>query len=316
MTVMSRDATDGASQDIDSLGSVQPDAADIERVRRALGATPAAWRAAPGHGAPSHRRFVVDLEDGRSAFVKIAAFDYTAEWLREEQRVYAALDGQPFLPRLLGWDDDGLAPALALEDLSTATWPPPWERDGIDAVLAALASVHTGPPPEGVPPALESQFGMDGWPDVAADPQPFLSLGLCSPQWLSDHLPALSDASAAAEIGGPSFLHFDVRSDNLCLRDGRAVLVDWNNACVGNAVMDTASWLPSLEAEGGPAPELILPDETPGLHAIASLMAGYFSARAGLPPIPQAPHARPLQLMQARTSLPWAARLLDLPPPT
>jgi aminoglycoside phosphotransferase (APT) family kinase protein len=204
---------------------------------------------------------------------------------------------------------------LALEDLSPATWPPPWDLARIDAVLATLASVHAAPPPEDVPPALESQFGLDGWPDVAADPQPFLSLGLCSPEWLSDHLPALADASGVAEIGGSSFLHFDVRSDNLCLRAGRAVLVDWNNACVGNALMDTASWLPSLEAEGGPRPEVILPDETPGLRSITSLLAGYFCARAGLPPIPQAPHARPLQLMQAKTSLPWTARLLDLPPP-
>ncbi len=293
---------------------MQPDVADVERVRRAIGSAPVAWRAASGHGAPSNRRFVVDLEDGRSAFVKIAAYDYTAEWLRDEFRIYSALDGQPFLPRLAGWDDDGLAPALALEDLSGATWPPPWDFARIDAVLASLASVHATPPPEGVPGAVESQFGQDGWPAVIADPEPFLSLGLCSANWLH-HLPTLAAASATAEIGGTSLLHFDVRSDNLCARDGRVVLVDWNSACVGNPVLDTASWLPSLEAEGGPAPHVILPDETPGLPAIASLLAGYFCARAGLPAIPQAPHARPLQLMQSRTALPWAARLLDLPPP-
>lgn len=177
-----------------------------------------AWRAASGHGAPSNRRSVVDLGNGRSAFVKIAAYDYRAGWLRDELRIYSALDGQPFLPR-------------------------------------------------------------------------------------------------NAEIDGNSLLHYDVRSDNLCLQEGTAVLVDWNSACVGNPVLDTASWLPSLEAEGGPAPHVILPDETPGMPAIASLLAGYFCARAGLPAIPQAPHARPLQLMRSKTALPWAARLLDLPPP-
>jgi hypothetical protein len=52
-----------------------------------------------------------------------------------------------------------------------------------------------------------------------------------------------------------------------------------------------------------------------GLPEIASLLAGFFCARAGLPPIPAAPHARPLQLMQWRTALPWAARLLGLPHP-
>jgi len=246
--------------------------------------------------------------------VKIAAYDYTADWLRDEFRMYSALDGQRFLPRLIGWDDDGLAPALALEDLSGAMWPPPWDVARIDAVLASLASVHTTQPPEGVPPAVESQFGQDGWPAVIADPEPFLSLRLCSPSWLV-HLPGLAEASATAEIEGTSLLHFDVRSDNLCLQDGTAVLVDWNSACVGNPVLDIASWLPSLEAEGGPAPDVILPDETPGLPAIASLLAGYLLRSAGLPTIPQAPHARPLQLLQSKTALPWAARLLDLPPP-
>jgi Phosphotransferase enzyme family len=294
---------------------VGPDDADPERVRRALGAMPVAWRDASGHGAPSNRRFVVELEDGRSAFVKIAAFDYTAEWLRQEQRVYAALDGQPFLPRLLGWDDDGIAPTLALEDLSSATWPPPWDAATVELVLATLDAVHAASPPRSLPTAAESQFGQDGWPVVAADPEPFLALGLCSPAWLTDHLPVLAAASADAEIEGTSLLHFDVRSDNLCLHGNRAVLVDWNSACVGNALLDTASWLPSLEAEGGPGPHQILPDETPGLPAIASLLAGFFCARAGLPPIPQAPHARPLQLMQAKTSLPWAGRLLRLPTP-
>jgi hypothetical protein len=294
---------------------VQADAADIERVCRALGETPVAWRPAPGHGAPSHRRFVVELQDGRTTFVKIAALDYTAEWLRDEHRVYAALDGASFLPRLLGWDDDGTAPVLALEDLSSEAWPPPWDSGRIDAVLGTLDAVHATSPPAEVPPAVESQFGLDGWPDVATDPNPFLSLGLCSAGWLDEHLPTLAETSAAAKVGGTSLLHFDVRSDNLCLRERTAVLVDWNNACVGNALLDTAAWLPSLETEGGPAPGAIIPDDTPDLPEIASLLAGYFCARAGLPLIPQAPHARPLQLVQATTSLPWAARLLDLPPP-
>jgi Phosphotransferase enzyme family len=285
-------------------------------VRRALGATPVAWRAALGHGAPSNRRFVVELDDGRSAFVKIAALDYTSDWLRAEHRVYSALDGRPFLPRLLGWDDDGTAPALALEDLSDETMPPPWANGRVDAVLATLDAMHGTEPPEDVPPAVESQFGLDGWPDVVGDPRPFLSLGICSREWLDEHLDVLGEASVRAEIAGSSLLHFDVRSDNLFLRDDRALLVDWNNACVGNPVLDTAAWLPSLESEGGPPPSAILPDDTPGLPEIASLLAGYFCARAGLPLIPQAPHARPLQLSQSRTSLPWAARLLGLPPPS
>jgi len=292
---------------------MEPDPADVERVRRALGATPVAWRTASGHGAPSHRRFVVDLDRRRSAFVKIAALDYTSDWLREEHRLYWALDGHPFLPRLLGWDDDGIAPRSPSRTYPARRGRRRGTSVGSMPFLDTLDAVHATVPPDGVPPAVQSQFGPDGWPDVVADPQPFLSLGLCSPGWLDEDLVVLAEASANAEIGGTSLLHFDVRSDNLCLREGRAVLVDWNNACVGNAMLDTAAWLPSLASEGGPPPHAILPDDVPGLPEIASLLAGYFCARAGLPHIPQAPHARPLQLRRSRTSLPWAARLLGLP---
>ena len=274
----------------------------------------------PGHGAPSTRRFVVEQPDGSSAFVKIAAFDYVAEWFRDERAAYDALEGAPFLPRLLGWDDDGVSPLLAIEDLSEARWPPPWDRGAVGAVLAALEELHGTAPTAPLPTAQERQFGLDSWPDVIHDPAPFLSTGICSSAWLEEHVSALASASAAARIDGTATLHFDVRSDNLCIQDGRAILVDWNHACVGNPLLETAAWLPSLRAEGGPAEEEVLPPDTEGLPEIASLLAGYFSARAGLPSIPQAPHVRTLQREQAATSLPWAARLLGLPadlnPPT
>jgi hypothetical protein len=294
---------------------MRPEDGDEERVRRALGAGPVSWRPVSGHGAASTRRFVVELDDGRSVFVKVAALDYVADWFRDEHAAYTALGGAPYLPRLLGWDDDGSAPLLAIEDLSEARWPPPWDDGMTDAVLATLDSLHATRPRAGLPTAEERQFGLDSWPDVIRDPTPFLATGVCSAEWLDRSLPALAAASAAARIDGSTVLHFDVRSDNLCIRDGRAMLVDWNHACIGNPMLDTASWLPSLQAEGGARPEEILPDDTPDLPGVASLLAGYFCARAGLPGIPQAPHVRPLQLAQSRTSLPWAARLLDLPPP-
>jgi Phosphotransferase enzyme family len=293
---------------------MEPTDADDDRALRALDVRPIAWRPVVGHGAPSTRRFVVDLPDGRSAFVKIAAFDYVADWFRDERDAYEAFAGASFLPRLLGWDDDGEAPLLAIEDLSDARWPPPWDPAAIDAVLATLNDLHVFVPGGRLPTPEERQFGLDSWPGVKEDPRPLLATGLCSSAWLAEHLETLASASAAAKIDGSAALHFDVRSDNLCIRDGRALLVDWNHACVGNPLVDTAAWLPSLEAEGGPAPDEVLADAD-GLPEIAALLAGYFCARAGLPSIPQAPHVRRLQIEQARTSLPWAARLLDLPPP-
>jgi Phosphotransferase enzyme family len=294
---------------------MDPSLEDVQRARRALGVAPVAWRDASGHAAPSNRRSIVTLPDGSTAFLKIAAFDYTADWLRAERRAYELLDGEPFLPRALGWDDDGVAPVLALEDLSHGRWPPPWDAASVNAVLASLDALHAVRPGDALPGAEESQFGVtDGWARIAANPGPFLNLGLCSPSWLDRCFATLDAAASSARIEGDSLLHFDVRSDNVALIDGRALLVDWNGACSGNPLLDTASWLPSLAAEGGPSPEAILPDDTPGIGEMASLLAGFFGSRAGLSPIPQAPHARPLQLMQARTALPWAARLLGLPP--
>ena len=136
-------------------------------------------------------------------------------------------------------------------------------------------------------------------------------MGLCSAAWLENALPVLSAAAWAAPIQGSALLHFDIRSDNLCFRDGRAVIIDSNAPIVGNPDVDLAAWLPSLASEGGPQPEAILP----AAPELAAWMAGYFCAHAGLEAIPEAPHVRPLQRAQARTSLPWAARALGLPAP-
>ena len=101
---------------------------DSERIASALGDTPSRMRWASGHGAPSNRRYIVSLPSGGTAFAKVAAFDYTADWLRTEHAIYEALEGQPHLPHLLGWHDDGECPVLLIEDLSEALWPPPLGR--------------------------------------------------------------------------------------------------------------------------------------------------------------------------------------------
>src|SRR5439155_7681126 len=68
-------------------------------------------------------RWRVRLADSRTAFVKAAVDDLSAEWLRRERGLYEL--GADFMPRLLGWRD-GEVPVLVLEDLSACAWPPPW----------------------------------------------------------------------------------------------------------------------------------------------------------------------------------------------
>ena len=101
------------------------------------------------------------------------------------------------------------------------------------------------------------------WEKVAADPAPFLSLGLRDGAWLERRLPALIDAAEAAPVDGDACVHYDVRSDNMCFVGDRAVLVDWNWLSLGNPETDLAGWAPSLRLEGGPQPWELLPS-SPG----------------------------------------------------
>ena len=148
------------------------------------------------------------------------------------------------------------------------------------------------------------------WRRVAAEPASFLSLGLATERWLRESGPVLAAAAEGSELDGPCPTHVDVRSDNICFRDGRALLVDWNQTVLAHRDVDIACWLPSLHAEGGPAPEEILPDAGP----LAAVISGYFAERAGKPVIPTAPRVRVVQKQQLRTALPWAVRALGLPP--
>ncbi len=289
-----------------------PDPQDVARATAAIGAEPVSWRPVKRGGQTAASRWIAGLADGSAVFVKIAFTLDTAAWIRDEHVVYAQLGERSFMPRLLGWHDDGERPVLVLEDLSAARWPPPWDRPSIDAVLACLEEVHATPPPAD----LEMVDGrgiayLDGWREIERDPLPALALGLFGARWLAAWIPTLSAAASETPLGGGALLHVDVRSDNVCLHDGRATLVDWNWAAVGAPAFDLASWLPSLHAEGGPAPEALMPHGA----SFAAMLAGFFVWRASRPPIPEAPHVRPKQLMQARAAVPWAARALGLPPP-
>lgn len=276
-------------------------------VAELLGSQVVDRRPAIGGYTPAER-WVVTLADGRSAFVKAAVNDLTAEWLRKEHRMYADLPA-PFMAELLGWADENDRPILVLEDLSGCAWPPPWSDERIQSTLRMLDQVAATPPPSWLPDSSDARWIADGWSRVAEDPAPLLSTGIVSAAWLDAALPALLAVAGPSVIEGDQLCHFDVRSDNMCFReDGSAVLVDWNLAEVGNARLDLAFWLPSLMLEGGPEPDAILPDGAPE----AVVVAGFFASRCGLPDIPDAPRVREFQKRQLVASLPWVSRMLDL----
>jgi hypothetical protein len=250
---------------------------------------------------------IAEFDDGSTAFVKAGAEEVTSEFVREELRFYESVTG-PFMPHLLGFDA-GDPPLLVIEDLSDARWPPPWDDGAIEAVRKTLAAVWAVPIPDWVPPVTEERERFaGGWAGVERDPEPFLSTALGSADWLERSLPVLRAAAESAPLDGDALLHLDVRSDNLCLADRGAVLVDWNWVHRGNPDLDLAAWLPSLRLEGGPEPEALLP----GAGGLAAVLAGFFAARAGLPPPPTAPKVREFQRAQAEICLAWASRELDL----
>lgn len=276
-------------------------------IERAVGSRPVEYVQRPG-GYTTADRFSVELADGGRAFVKSTAEPLLVEWLRREYEVYAALDAT-FMPRLLGWDDDGERTLLVLEDLSDAEWTWAWDSARVDAVVTAIGDIARAPLPPNTPAIREAHPGLFArWGEVERDPQPFLSLDLRDGTWLARHLPTILTAAESAPVDGNALCHFDVRSDNICFRDGACVLVDWNWALRASPGLDMIGWLPSLAAESGPQPWELLPGENLGLVA---LLSGVWASVAGLPPPPTAPHVRELQRRQLAVVLDWLDRHLS-----
>lgn len=266
-------------------------------------------------GYTAAERWSLTLNGGRRVFAKGGPDRPTssvATWLRDEHRWYEwfAETGMRFAPAMLGWLDEDDHPLLVLDDLSDAHWPPPWDDHTIGLAREVLGELARITPPDwAITP--EERFGSlsTRWDQVAGDPRPLLSLGIVSAGWLERGLPTLREAAAAVGLDGRSLVHGDFRSDNLCFTAGRGMqLLDWNWAMRGDPRIDEMFWLPSLSAEGGPAPWDVVTDS----RGWSALTAGVVAAH--LAP-PEDEPVRNLQRSQLEVCLPWAARELGLPPP-
>jgi len=277
----------------------------VVRAERLLGSAAASWTRVESRGYAANEHWTAAFADGTRAFLKLASpVDPCPQWLRDEERVYAAVAG-PFMPELLAWEDAD-RPLLVLEDLSGCRWAPPWEPGDLSAVLDAFAAL-AATTAEALLPGLETRR-LPSWERVAADPGPFLSLGLADAAWLERALPALLEAAEHTPLAGNALVHGDVRSDNLCFRDGAAVFYDWNHTTIGNPAADVAFMLPSLSLDGGPEPHEVA-RQVPGANDFAAYLAGFFGGGAALPPPKGAPGVRAFQLAQFRVALPWACRV-------
>jgi len=280
-----------------------------ERVARALGREPVDWRK-PHTGLSRAERFVLRFGDGSGAFVKAAVDDGTARWLRVEHEIITSMEAE-FVSRVLAWQDSGGLPLLVTEDLSGAYWPADqtpvhWKRGQVEQLLQTLREVGASPPLPSLPPA-EASFAPK-WSALAAEPEPFLALGLCPEAWYREAVDGLLAAEATVEPGGEGLLHGDVRSDNLCFLGERVVLVDWSNAARGNPEQDLATLLGTLPLEGGPEPAEVMP----GGGGWAAYLGGLLAWRAAHERLAPTWFVAVLKRIAA-IHLAWATRSLGLP---
>jgi hypothetical protein len=278
----------------------------MARIEKLIGESVESYRPVHGGYTPAIRLLCKTTK--ASFFAKVGATALTSEFLRREIHVYNCVTGG-FMPKLVAWEDHTSEPILIIDDLSAHAWPPPWDERRVDLVLMQIEAMHA------TKVQLESYVQVHGvpgsnWQAVATDPKPFLSIGIADDRWLNMTLPILIENEERCRTDGNSLTHWDLRSDNMCITESRAIFVDWNLACLSNPKLDLGFWLPSFEYEGGPKPERILPDAP----EIAALVSGYFASRAGLPEISDAPRVRLVQRQQLETALPWAVRAMELPP--
>src|SRR5215475_6308174 len=109
------------------------------RIERLLGAKIEAWRRVEG-GYSATLRLLCQTAVG-AFFVKIGTTPPICQMLRREIRNYLLIRGD-FIPQLIGWEDDAVAPILIIEDLSAAYWPPSWDERKVELVLAQIDVMH------------------------------------------------------------------------------------------------------------------------------------------------------------------------------
>jgi aminoglycoside phosphotransferase (APT) family kinase protein len=286
------------------------------RVRRAvedeLGSPVASAVTQHGGFSPGAAVRVV-LADGRRLFVKAVGSDLnpdTPDLNRAEIVALRLLPADVPAARLVTSYDDGDWVALVLEDVDGRRPGVPWSAADVRTVGRTLAglAVTTGHPE--LPTFAEVVLALSAWDDVHADPRG-VDPGLL------DRLPEMLDQQRLAHevTRGDVLVHWDVRADNVLVRDGQAVLVDWAWACRGAPWLDTLLVAMDLRIQGGPDADGFLrahpaTRDVPGEHlaALLACMVGVWTERARRPPPPGLPTIRRWQAHCAAAALDWLDR--------
>ncbi|MFF2268758.1 aminoglycoside phosphotransferase family protein [Cellulosimicrobium cellulans] len=284
---------------------------------------------------------VLTLDDGTRLFVKAARTadePVAANLHRAEAKIATRLPREVPAPRFAWGHGDGDWIALAFEVVDGHVPSTPWDPDELDRVLTTLVRVAAVPGARAMrlPPTGPDFADMaTGWRALRADPDP--RLPTVAP-WAAAHLDALAEAERGALVAceGESFVHGDLRADNVLLTPERVYLVDWPHASRGAAWLDLAMFLPSVVMQGvvdvcepvtvsadaarrarGGAWAASTFDAHPlghdvhpaDLRSVVAGIAGYFLHSARKPAVPTIPRLRAFQRAQGVAAVAWLEHL-------
>jgi hypothetical protein len=308
----------------------------FEAAGRCLGSRIAAYELMQG-GFTGQANCALTLEDGRRAVMKTTlegemhpmSHIPRADILRRESWVYRNLENTaPYRPGYLGdVQADGWI-GLIIEYVD-ADRVPPWTDEAIEGTARALAALHRLPRPDDLPPDIMRR----------TFPQPFFERiqarnrapGRLPPayttkawwDWLDSATPTIS--AALDGFFGPlpfAFCHNDVRSDNMLVRNGAPILLDWCQVVWSTPARDSVYWAVGVEREGGGRAPAIFERylAAGGVHptdaAVAGTLAWWFAHSIDClqdDELRIAPLL--LRIDQMPTVLRWLVDLLDLPRP-
>ncbi len=243
-----------------------------------------------------------------------------------------------FAPKYRGSADDGDWHMLVLDSVERTKDIPPWDGASLQRAIKLLARFHASTPDRAlrVLNRAEDASGFNlfnpelGWGSLSRDSaarERLLSLfDEGAAKWFDtnfERLVGMEDLARSLLDGPCSWIHLDVRSDNLLFSDDDVRLVDWPYLAFGPALIDVAFFLPSVAGEGGPAPAdgLKAYKQASGLRfdddkiaVAAATVAGFFAARAGEPDLPLLPRLRWIQRLQLFPALNWTCDLLGVVP--
>jgi hypothetical protein len=281
---------------------------------------------------------LLGLADGRRAVMKTAlegdiAVQHGISWtsiIEREIWMYRNLAGtERYRPAFYGEARGGGRLGMLIEYLGDATIVPPWTDEAIEATARGLAELHHLPRPENLPPDILRRTVRQPYLEQIAERKRYpgrLTPAYATCAWW-DWFEAVTPKLSAAYEGffGPlpyGLCHNDVRSDNMFIRNGAPLLLDWNQVVWGTPARDSVYWAVGVEREGGGrAPGifrryLAAGGFDPGEAAIRGTLAWWLVHSIDrLQDDTQPLSGLLLRIDQLPALLRWLVELMDLPAP-